>query len=84
MAQAAESRLIIRLTHFRAKGITNFLENDGTLEASQRIAGQADSWTTKAYDRRGQKVFLRINVFLRTSSVTPVLCIYCSLGWTSQ
>src|SRR6266436_2349287 len=27
---------------FRATGITNFLENDGTLEAAQRIAGHAD------------------------------------------
>ena len=43
---------------FRATGITNFLENDGTLEAAQRIAGHADSWTTKLYDRRGQKVLL--------------------------
>jgi integrase/recombinase XerD len=43
---------------FRATGITNFLENDGTLEAAQRIAGQADSRTTKLYDRRGQKVLL--------------------------
>ena len=33
-----------------------FLENDGTLEAAQRIAGHADSRTTKLYDRRGQKV----------------------------
>jgi hypothetical protein len=33
------------------------LENDGTLEA-QRIAGHADSQTTKLYDRRGQKVLL--------------------------
>ena len=39
-------------------GITNFLENDGTLEAAQRIAGHADSRTTKLYDRRGQKVLL--------------------------
>jgi hypothetical protein len=28
---------------FRATGITSFLENDGTLEAAQRIAGHADS-----------------------------------------
>jgi hypothetical protein len=35
-----------------------FLENDGTLEAAQRIAGHADSRTTKLYDRRGQKVLL--------------------------
>jgi hypothetical protein len=41
-----------------ATGITNFLENDGTLEAAQRIAGHADSRTTKLYDRRGQKVLL--------------------------
>jgi hypothetical protein len=43
---------------FRATGITNFLENDGTLEAAQRIAGHTDSRTTKLYDRRGQKVLL--------------------------
>jgi len=45
---------------FRATGITNFLENDGTLEAAQRIAGHADSRTTKLYDRRGQKACSRI------------------------
>jgi len=33
-------------------------ENDGTLEAAQRIAGHADSRTTKLYDRSGQKVLL--------------------------
>jgi len=43
---------------FRATGITNFLENDGILEAAQRIAVHADSRTTKLYDRRGQKVLL--------------------------
>jgi site-specific recombinase XerD len=43
---------------FCATGITNFLENDGTLEAALRIAGHADSRTTKLYDRRGQKVLL--------------------------
>jgi integrase/recombinase XerD len=43
---------------FRVTGITNFLENDGTLEAAQRIAGHADSPTTKPYDRRSQKVLL--------------------------
>jgi integrase/recombinase XerD len=45
-------------TSFRATGITNFLENDGTLEAAQRIPGYADSRTTKLYERRGQKVLL--------------------------
>jgi site-specific recombinase XerD len=43
---------------FRAAGITNFLENGGNLEVAQRIAGHADSRTTKLYDRRGQKVLL--------------------------
>jgi site-specific recombinase XerD len=43
---------------FRAAGITNFLENGGNLEIAQRIAGHADSRTTKLYDRRGQKVLL--------------------------
>ena len=43
---------------FRATGITNFLENGGTLEVAQRIAGHADSRTTQLYDRRGQKVLL--------------------------
>jgi hypothetical protein len=46
------------LHSFRATGITNFLGNDGTLEAAQRIASHADSRTTKLYDRRGQKVLL--------------------------
>jgi integrase/recombinase XerD len=43
---------------FRAAGITNFLENGGTLEVAQRIAGHPDSRTTKLYDRRGQKVLV--------------------------
>jgi hypothetical protein len=42
----------------RATGITNFLENDSTLEPAQRIASHADSRTTKLYDRHGQKVLL--------------------------
>ena len=33
---------------FRATGITNFLENGGTLEVAQRIAGHADSRTTNS------------------------------------
>ena len=43
---------------WRTIRLTNFLENDGTLEAAQRIAGHADSRTTKLYDRRSQKVLL--------------------------
>jgi hypothetical protein len=38
---------------FRAAGITNYLENDGTLEVAQRIAGHADSRnSTIGVDRR--------------------------------
>jgi hypothetical protein len=44
---------------FSATGITNYLENDGTLEAAQRIAGHAESWTTKLCDGRGQKICSR-------------------------
>jgi hypothetical protein len=51
-------RHTIRLTHSGAPASRTFLENDGTLEAAQRIAGHADSRTTKLYDRRGQKVLL--------------------------
>jgi integrase/recombinase XerD len=43
---------------FRATGITSYQENGGTLEVAQQIAGNADSPTTKLYDRRGQKVLL--------------------------
>ena len=42
---------------FRATRIKNFLENDGTLEAAQRIAGHADSRTTKLYDRPRDRGF---------------------------
>ena len=45
---------------FRATGITNFLENDGTLEAAQQIASHGDSRTTKLYDRRGKRCFSKI------------------------
>lgn len=37
---------------FRATGITTYLENGGTLEKAQWIAGHSDSRTTKLYDRR--------------------------------
>jgi integrase/recombinase XerD len=42
----------------RAAGITNFLENGGSLEAAQRMAGHADSRTTKQYDRRDQRTLV--------------------------
>jgi hypothetical protein len=53
-----DCQLTIRLTHFGRPVSRIFWKNDGTLEAAQRIAGHADSRTTKLYDRRGQKVLL--------------------------
>jgi integrase len=43
---------------FRATGITEFLANGGSLEVAQRIAGHADSRTTKGYDRRATRLEL--------------------------
>ncbi|MDR3692080.1 MAG: tyrosine-type recombinase/integrase [Fimbriimonas sp.] len=43
---------------FRATGITTFLENGGSLETAQNIAGHADSRTTKGYDRRETRLEL--------------------------
>lgn len=43
---------------FRATGITTFLANGGQLEVAQRIAGHADSRTTKGYDRRATRLEL--------------------------
>jgi len=43
---------------FRATGITTFLENGGSLETAQWIAGHADSRTTKLYDKRNQRATL--------------------------
>lgn len=40
----------------RGTGITNYLENGGSLEVAQRIAAHSDPRTTKLYDRRGDKV----------------------------
>jgi len=68
---------------FRATGITNYLENGGTLEVAQRIAGHADSRTTKLYDRRGQKVLLEdmernaeLGISLQMSST-----VKCGVSW---
>lgn len=41
---------------FRGTGITNFLENGGTIETAARIAGHASTRTTQLYDRRQQAV----------------------------
>lgn len=41
---------------WRASGITVFLENGGSIEMAQYMAGHADPRTTKLYDRRRQQV----------------------------
>jgi site-specific recombinase XerD len=41
---------------FRGTGITNFLEDGGTLETAARIAGQASTKTTQLYDWRNSAI----------------------------
>ena len=41
---------------FRGTGITNYLENNGTLTEAQRMAGHSDPRTTRLYDRRNQAI----------------------------
>ena len=43
---------------FRATGITTYLENGGSIEKAQRMAGHADPKTTGLYDRTSDKVSL--------------------------
>ena len=43
---------------FRATGITAYLNNGGTIEMAQTIAGHASPRTTKLYDRTGDEITL--------------------------
>jgi integrase/recombinase XerD len=43
---------------FRATGITNYLENEGTIEKAQQIAAHASPTTTKLYDRTSDNISL--------------------------
>lgn len=43
---------------FRATGITNYLEHNGTLEKAQQMAAHASPRTTKLYDRTSDQVTL--------------------------
>lgn len=43
---------------FRGTGITNYLENGGSRDTAQELAGHEDVRTTALYDRRGSKVSL--------------------------
>ena len=44
---------------FRATGITNYLDNDGTLEEARLMAAHEDARTTRLYDRRERRVIMR-------------------------
>ena len=41
---------------FRGTGITNYLQNNGTLEVAARLAGHTSIRTTQLYDRRSKEV----------------------------
>jgi integrase len=43
---------------FRAAGITNYLEHDGTLEKAQQMAAHVSPRTTKLYDRTNDQITL--------------------------
>lgn len=43
---------------FRATGITAYLENGGTIEKAQQIAGHSSPRTTKLYDRTSDEITL--------------------------
>ena len=43
---------------FRATGITNYLQNGGTLEHAQQIAAHESPRTTKLYDRTQDEISL--------------------------
>ena len=55
-ARQAEIEKDISPHSMRVTGITSFLENDGELEAAQRIAAHSDSRTTGPHDRRDQRI----------------------------
>ena len=57
-AAAAGLTVPISCHTFRATGITNYLENGGTLEQAQRMAAHESSRTTGLYDRRSDAVTL--------------------------
>ena len=57
-ARAAGIATQISCHTFRATGITNFLENGGSLEHAQQIAAHESPRTTKLYDRRNDQITL--------------------------
>lgn len=57
-ARAADLGEAICCHTFRATGITNYLEHQGTLEKAQAIAAHSSPRTTKLYDRTSDQVDL--------------------------
>ena len=57
-AKLAEIKTAIGCHTFRATGITNYLEHDGTLEKAQQMASHASPRTTKLYDRTNDQITL--------------------------
>jgi site-specific recombinase XerD len=57
-AKAADLGEAICCHTFRATGITNYLEHQGTLEKAQQIAAHSSPRTTKLYDRTNDQVDL--------------------------
>jgi site-specific recombinase XerD len=57
-AKQAGIRTAIGCHSFRATGITNYLENGGTLEKAQQMAAHESPKTTKLYDRTSDQITL--------------------------
>ncbi len=57
-AKAAGIATAIGCHTFRATGITNYLENGGTLEKAQQMAAHESAKTTKLYDRTSDQITL--------------------------
>jgi site-specific recombinase XerD len=57
-AKDAELETAVCCHSFRATGITNYLENGGTLEKAQQMAAHESAKTTKLYDRTSDSITL--------------------------
>lgn len=57
-AKDADIETAIGCHTFRATGITNYLENGGTLEKAQQMAAHESAKTTKLYDRTSDAITL--------------------------
>lgn len=57
-AKAAGLKTAIGCHSFRATGITNYMENGGTLEKAQQMAAHSSPKTTKLYDRSSDAITL--------------------------